>query len=215
MPFVPTDSIPGGKTQPPYGNSELWDDLEKLPPQDVASRSGASLELPNSGPFYTLDFLGTKYALDTGTRTIKAVSTENIPLEHQVSVVLLTYLIHSGKGPAPGLSLKEVGPFKLPLGDFFFKGPHELAHAPLEEAFGENPEKLLEIALSLGATRHHQGFKLQALPNAEVYVYLEPGDEEFPAEARFNFDSHIHYYLPLDAIFALVNCLSAVLVKKK
>ncbi|MDR2353160.1 MAG: DUF3786 domain-containing protein [Deltaproteobacteria bacterium] len=192
---------------------ELWEDLISLPPEKVALHSGAEL-LPDSKTF-KLFFLGGDYLVHTKERLI--VHPENRPaLDYQETVVLLTYLTISGSGPAPGLSGKEISPWGIPLGDFFFKGPHELAKAPLAQAFGKDAESLWRILASLGGNYHtDQSYRLKILPFVEVYIYLEPEDIEFPAEARFNFDSHIHFYLRLDGIFALINCLVKFLIHLK
>ncbi|MDR2198912.1 MAG: DUF3786 domain-containing protein, partial [Deltaproteobacteria bacterium] len=198
-----------------YSNLPLWEDLAALDPFRVAELSGAELGFEEGHPRYELDFLGGRYAFTPENRTVAAL-TGSGPPNYQRTIVMLSYLVNAGKGPAPGLSGDEVSPAALPSGAFFFKGPHELMKAPVAEAFGDAPEELVKVALALGAVPHRKlSFRLKALPFVEVYCHIEPADEEFPAEVRYNFDSNIHYYLRLDGIFALINCLSSLLVSMK
>ena len=196
-------------------NNPIWDDLSLLSPQTVAEHSGAILSYIDSKPVFTLRFLGADYKIKTGERLVEPPEG-GAPLEYQPVIVVLSYLVRAGRGPAPGLSGVETSPGMLPSGDLFFKGPHELMKAPVAEAYGDAPEELIEAGLSLGGARHGAfGFRLKALPSAEIYCYIEPGDDEFPPEVRYNFDSNIHYYLQLDGIFALVNTLGSLLISLK
>ncbi|MDR1165875.1 MAG: DUF3786 domain-containing protein [Deltaproteobacteria bacterium] len=198
-----------------YENHPLWEDLRAIPPEKVAERAGATFTLAGDKPVFRVNFLGGIHEINLQERAILAPPGYGAP-GYQDAVVLLSYLVASANGLAPGLSEKEVGPWGLPLGDFFFKGPHELAKQPLAEAFGEDPRALFQLAQSLGAEPHHQNaFRWKVLPFVELYCYLEEGDDEFPAEARYNFDSHAHYYLPLDAIFAMVNLVASFLISRK
>jgi hypothetical protein len=196
-------------------NSALYNDLSLLNPLEVKERSGAELSFVRDNPLYTIRFLGTDYTVDLKKRQVLAPVGASPP-DYQAMIVMVSYLVNSGKGLAPGLSGMEAPPYMLPSGDLFFKGPHELMKAPVAEAYGDDPEALIAAAVSLGAVPHRSlSFRLKALPFVEVYCYIEPGDEEFPPDVRYNFDSNIHYYLQLDAIFAMVNCLASLLVSLK
>jgi hypothetical protein len=209
MPIYEESQFQNFKTKP------LWEDLSALKPQTVSENSGCTLDFEINDPAYTLNFLGADYRIKPGKEFLEPLCPRRA-LDFQTGIVLLTYLVNSGKGPAPGLSGVEVSPFMLPSGDLFFKGPHELMKAPVAAAYGDSPESLLRVAASLGALPHHpNSFRLKALPFAEIYCYIDPGDDEFPPEVRYNFDSNIHYYLQLDGIFAMVNCLGSLLVSLK
>jgi hypothetical protein len=195
----------------------IWGDLLSLPPEETSSKAGASLSYDEKGhPIYSLALFGETYKVDVGGKKIIPPS-EDIALFFQELVSLSSYLISSHKGPAPGLSGIEIGPDAIPSGSFFFKGPHALPGAPLAKKYGDHPDKFREMALSWGAIAKtdYPGYKIRALPFAEIHFYLEPRDEEFEAEVRFNFDSNIIHRLPLDGIFALTNELARRLMGER
>ena len=195
-----------------FVNNPLWDDLSRLDPLRVKEHSGADLDFVQGSQVYTLRFLGTDYKIRLAEKIVESPKGSD-PLEYQPIIVMLSYLVRAATGPAPGVSGVETAPGMLPSGDLFFKGPHELMKAPVAEAYGGRPEELVSAGLSLGGEAHGPlSFRLRALPYVEIYCYIEPGDDEFPPEVRYNFDSNIHYYLQLDGIFALVNTLGSLLI---
>jgi hypothetical protein len=192
----------------------IWEDLSKLPPEETAKKTGTELNFENDKAIYSFPFFQEIYKLDTNLKLL--IAPKGAKSTFQELVTISSYFINTLKGPAPGISGKEVGPFTLPSGSFFFKGPHALPGSSLAEKYGEEPEKLKEIALKWGANPHTQnGYKIRVLPFVEIYFYLEPKDPEFEAEGRFNFDSHILYYLALDGIFALTNELTLRLLAQR
>ncbi|MDR1035524.1 MAG: DUF3786 domain-containing protein [Deltaproteobacteria bacterium] len=193
----------------------LWDDLSELDPASVAEKSGATARQEEGGTVYTICFLASDYEFRMGDR--KVTSPPGRPeLDYYPKIVLLAYLVQSAKGPSPGLAGRETGPHSLPWGDLFFTGPHELPKSQLATAFGDDPEALGRASGLVGAVPNGKlAWKARVLPNVEVYWYLEPADDEFPAECRYNFDANICYYLGLDMIFGLTNCLADSLVSLK
>jgi hypothetical protein len=195
--------------------SPLWDDIAALNPNTVSEKAQVSFTLYPNGPIYGLEFLQGVFTIDVAEKEINSPFEEHSPT-YQEQVVLLSYLINATTGPSPGIAGVEVGPFALPYGDLFFKGPHALPGPLIAGTYGADPAKLAKVALSYGAITHHtNGFRLKVLPYVELYFYLEPDDDEFPAEARFNFDSNINYYLALDGIFALSNIVADFLVSPR
>jgi hypothetical protein len=193
----------------------LWDELLAQDPESVAEKSGASLRLTDGGPVFTLELLGAPCELDGRSRTV--VSPPGRPeLDRNGRIVLLTYLTKSASGPAPGLADREVGPFALPSGQLFFRLHHELPHAPLARAFSDDPGALAMASEAVGARGHaNLAWRARVLPFAEIYWYLDPADDEFPAAARYNYDANIAFYLPLDAVFALTCMLANTLISLK
>jgi hypothetical protein len=192
-----------------------WDDLLALDPKAVADKSGAEIIDDGGSPAYAVSFLGGRYELRSSDRSV-TVPQGRPELGYMPKIILLAYLVLSTNGPSPGISGRETGPQSLPWGDLFFKGPHELPKRPLAEAFGEDLEALSKASEAVGAVPvSPNSWKVKALPNVEIYYYLEPPDDEFPAEARYNFDGNITYYLTLDMIFALSNHLCDMLVSLK
>ena len=124
----------------------------------------------------------------------------------QKAMVLLIYLTKAAHGGAPEPAGRLIGPKDIPGGAMFFRGPHKLATDPLEAAYGSDRRTLLDKAVSLGAVpADYALFRWRVLPNVEIGCYFEEADDEFPAMARFSFDAHAHYRLPLDALWALIN----------
>ncbi|MDR2461459.1 MAG: DUF3786 domain-containing protein [Deltaproteobacteria bacterium] len=195
--------------------SPLWDDILALDYKTICEKSEATLVQEGPSLKLRLNFLQGPFIVNPLERSISSPFQDHSP-DYQEQVVLLSYLINAAQGPSPGISGVEIGPFSIPWGDLFFQGPHALPGHLIAKAYGKVPEKLSKIALGYGAKVHHgNGFKLKVLPQVELYFYLEPEDDEFPAEARFNFDSNIIYYLALDGIFALSNIVADFLVNPR
>jgi hypothetical protein len=184
-----------------------WSDLIQLKPEQVVSLSGAQ----KSPEGYVLKFLGCDYNVNPATKTIVG-PPEHRPVTFVKTLVILTYLIKSAVGPAPGLFGQQVGAFEVPGGHFFFTGPHALPEAKLVAAFGDNPQALTQRALALGAvTDPPAAFRYRVLPNIEIGCFLNPADEEFPAQIHWTFDRNAHYYMPLDTLWGLINVVAAEL----
>jgi hypothetical protein len=219
--------VSGADCRQDFTKHLFWDDLAALDPAVVREKSGATVRETGKGPVYVLDFMAMPYELDLPARAIRApldaVTAQKTPATqdpqdpaYYTKAVLLSYLVKASSGPAPGLSGRELGPQSLPWGDLFFKGPHELPKAPLAKAFGDSPDALERASQAIGARSHGRlAWVARVLPFAEIYYYLEPADDEFPAETRFNFDANICYYLTLDVIFGLTNCLTDRLIALK
>ncbi|MDR1313751.1 MAG: DUF3786 domain-containing protein [Deltaproteobacteria bacterium] len=198
-----------------FSRHPFWEDLKALDPAVVAEKSGASFREEDGGIAYAVDFMGGEYELRTSDSSARS-PLGRAELAYYPKIVLLAYLVKSATGPAPGLAGKEVGPQSLPWGDLFFTGPHELPKKQLADAFGSDPGALARASEALGAaSRSGLAWKARLLPYVEVYWYLDPPDDEFPAGARFNFDGNICYYLTLDMIFGLTNYLADCLVSLK
>jgi hypothetical protein len=131
----------------------------------------------------------------------------------QKAMVLLIYLTQAAQGVAPEPAGRLIGAKEVPGGAMFFRGPHKLATEPLEAAYGANRQALLDKARSMGAAPAADAlFRWRVLPNVEIGCYFEEADDEFPALARYSFDAHAHYHLPLDALWALINVVTADLL---
>ncbi|MDR3203156.1 MAG: DUF3786 domain-containing protein [Deltaproteobacteria bacterium] len=188
----------------------LWDDLASVDPFRAASKAGGFY---NQGVF-TIDFLNAPYLIDTAAKCIVAPEgCSKVSLNK--SLVLLVYLFTCGKTEPPAPAGRLVGPMEIPGGAMFFRGPHALPTPPLAKAFGHNSQALTEKALALGAERESDPkalFKWQVLPKIEIALYFDEADDEFEAFCQYGFDAHIHFYLPLDAIWALTNVVTAELL---
>jgi hypothetical protein len=96
----------------------------------------------------------------------------------------------------------------------FFRGPHALPEEKLAARFGDDPRALTARAVELGAQEAPPAaFLFRVLPFVELGLYLNPADDEFPAQVQWTFDRHSHYYLALDGLWGLANLVAAELVQ--
>ncbi|MDR1310171.1 MAG: DUF3786 domain-containing protein, partial [Deltaproteobacteria bacterium] len=115
----------------------LWEDLAQVDPIRAAANAGASF----SQGLFVLDFLGAPFAIDTARRLVDGPS-DRLRADFQRALVLLVYLAHCGRNDPPDPAGHLVGPLEIPSGAMFFRGPHAISTAPLENAYGRDPGAL-------------------------------------------------------------------------
>ncbi|MDR2142348.1 MAG: DUF3786 domain-containing protein [Deltaproteobacteria bacterium] len=193
---------------PPIFCPVLWGDLADLEPKLVEWLAG--VELIRQG--YSINFLGQEHLVDLSQRQVVGPPSL-LPVGFVKTMIVLTYLAKSALGPAPGLAETQVGVMEIPGGSLFFRGPHALPEDKLIQAFGRDPAALTARALELGAkAAPPASFLFRVLPFVELGCYLDQADEEFPAQVRWIFDRHSHYYLALDGLLGLCQVLVGELV---
>jgi hypothetical protein len=179
----------------------LWDDLARTDALEAARFSGATYD---QGRF-TIDFLGAPFTVDTNERLVIGPPNRK-KADFQRAMVLVVHLAYCGQNKPPDPAGRLVGPLEIPGGAMFFRGPHAIATAPLEKAYGRAPEALAEKALSLGAEKSSDYlFKWRVLPKIDLACVIDPEDEEFQAQASYLIDAHAHFFMPLDAVWGLIN----------
>jgi hypothetical protein len=187
----------------------LWTDLAAIDPKLITSLAGAE-KAPGG---YKIQFLGAEHLVDQEKRLLLGPADRR-PIAFLKTMIVLSYLAKAALGPAPGLAGKLVGGFELPGGTLFFRGPHSLPTDKLIQAFGHNPEGLWPRAAEIGAQKAADGsLTYKALPFVELGFYLNPADEEFPAQVQWTFDRHSHYYLALDGLWGLAQVVAAELAR--
>lgn len=127
---------------------------------------------------------------------------ENDPLLTLAAVVYLKNV--NGVYPLGG---DIVGVADLKQGSFF-TGPHELRTASLLNRFGDDPEGFCRTGQSLEGhllDMADAAVRLLPFPRLPLYYLLWSGDEEFQPRLQVLFDRSIEFFLPADAIWALVN----------
>ena len=191
----------------------LWEQLEKLDGQQTAQR--AKCQYVTNQQRYITTLLNTGYVVNLADKEIFSVqdSSEQQPAEFLEQLCLLAYLINAKDLP---LTYKLVRAEALPGGQFFFRGIHSIPTEKLEEAFGEQPEALHQIAEQFGAKRCEFGdasIELYVLPRVPLTIVIWREDEEFDARASILFDQTAGAHLPLDALLAAVNLTVEALVK--
>jgi hypothetical protein len=121
------------------------------------------------------------------------------------SVVIVTYLAKADGTP---LSRDWVSEKMLPLGDAYFRGPHQIPFEMILGAFEENETAFAAQAERLGATAIDYGdfgVEIPALPMVPFRLGLWRSDEEFGAEGKVLFDRTADRYLILDGLLTLLN----------
>jgi len=191
----------------------LWEQLEKLDGQQTAQR--AKCQYVTNQQRYITTLLNTGYVVNLADKEIFSVQDPSEPqlAEFLEQLCLLAYLINAKDLP---LTDKLVRAEALPGGQFFFRGIHSIPTEKLEEAFGEQPEALHQIAEQFGAKRCEFGdasIELYVLPRVPLTIVIWRGDEEFDARASILFDQTAGAHLPLDALLAAVNLTVEALVK--
>jgi hypothetical protein len=94
----------------------------------------------------------------------------------------------------------------------FFAGPHELRLDPLIERFGHDLEAFRRAGEALQGNFMEMAdaaFRLLPYPRVPLYYLLWIGDSEFKPRIQVLVDRCIEQTLPADAIWALINRVSA------
>jgi len=191
----------------------LWEQLVGLDGYKTAQR--AKCQYLTNPERYVVTMLKTKYIVNPSDREISSVQLDSLPAEAGFleQLCLLAYLINAQDLP---LANKLVRAEALSGGQFFFRGIHSLPTEKLEQAFGEHPEALHQIAEKFGAKPREFGdasIQLYVLPRIPLTVVVWRGDEEFRARASILFDQTAAAHLPLDALLAAVNIAVDALVE--
>ena len=160
----------------------------------------------------SLDYLNRTYLIKYPEAAVTLEETE----EHitLVDKILLLHYVTQSKGtPLSGelISFKE-----LPEGTGYFPTFYARAIKPLVTYFGNEPERLPEMAELVGGRKADYGdvsVTVHALSMVPLTLVLWKGDAEFPAEGTIMFDRTITDYLPTEDIIILCQNTSWQLVK--
>jgi hypothetical protein len=191
-------------------NEGLWEQVVKQDGEQVARRAKCRyVEEPNR---CILVLLNKEYVVDLSNRRVLSAA-DGGPAGFGEELCILAYLINSKDQP---VSARLTPPERLPGGQFFFRGPHELPTRKLKEVFGESPERLYQVAAEFGAERREFGdasIELHILPRVSMTVVLWRADEEFAARASILFDETAAEQLALDALWMAAHLAVKALVE--
>jgi hypothetical protein len=191
-------------------NEGLWQQVVKQDGEQTARR--AKCRYVDESKRCILVLLNKEYVVDLSNRQVLAAA-DGSPAGFGEELCVLAYLLNSSDLP---IAEKLVPPERLTGGQFFFRGPHELPTRKLEEAFGERPERLYDVAAEFGAERREFGdasIELYILPRLPMTVVLWGADEEFGARASILFDETAAEQLPLDALWMAAHLAVKALVE--
>lgn len=190
---------------------EFWGDLQK---KEVVEVCNAALATPLPEDDISLRFLNEDLLVDVKNKCVMQYrnggwekSTDSM-LELVVLVYLLNVTYEGITNDIVGLKdLKEA---------HFFQGPHELRTGLLLERYGRDPEGFGKAAEFLGGKpvdMADTAYKLTPFPKVPLYYLLWVGDDEFEPNLSVLFDRSVERHLSADAIWGLVNLVSAMLAK--
>lgn len=185
-----------------------WEALARRDASEAAEAAGAARD---AGAFL-LPFLGRTLRVDPIGR---AVRFEDVPageVGYQRALIAVAYLGNALAAPPSGrwVTFRE-----LPGGDGFFRGPHSVATAKVEAAFGDLSTHLVDAGSRLGGSPCEgadEAVELPALPKIPLRVLLWRRTEEFPPRASLLVDARAHLHLALDVLWALSNVAISDLV---
>ncbi len=186
-------------------HEKLWEQLLQLDPQGTAKRvkCGYLKDLNQ----YCVKFMGIEYTVDIGEKQIFIGSEDGEPVGagFMEQLCILAYLIKSVKVP---LSKRLVTGDKLESGEFFFRGPHVIPTAKLEDVFGYNPDLIYSATNGMNAKKASFGdasVEVRVFDRLPVTFVVWGADDEFPARGSILFDQSATSHLPLDALLAAVD----------
>ena len=193
-----------------------WEKLSQLHPTDVCNRSEAIYNPAREG--FMLPVYNLRYLIVPKVKKILRVEPNDQTVEEDLSsffhLMVFVYLVEVRdiKSSHTWVSEKD-----LKGGSTFFRGPHSLDVAALENLHGRDPDAFLKAGRKLGGSEilyGDKGFALEVFPKVPVAYVLWKGDEEFPPRVGVLFDSTIQDHFTLDVIWCMVAETSRRLVER-
>jgi hypothetical protein len=177
--------------------TEMREALTQVPPQEIARRSGATLQ----GDRLYLSMLLQPYEIDVRSFVVRKADGGEVSSFYQS--LLLTYLRTADGTPLAGrwISFRE-----LPNGGFYHRAFQGYAPDRLTKRWGFDSDGFSGACLSLGGTRldlGDAGFSLRVLPRIDLAAVYWLGDEDFPSRASILFDAHAIRYMVTDGLAIL------------
>lgn len=201
--------------QPKHDAERLWLDrlepkvtalrteLRRQPPDDVARRSGATLD----GHRLRLTMLFDDFEVDT--TDYRVTRPDGSEVDSFLQSLVLTYLETADGGPPAG---RWVTFRDLPNGSFYNEafqayGPDRLAKRWQLDIAGFDA-----ACRGLGGTRADfgdAGFVFTVLPRVDMAAVYWLGDEDFASKASILFDANAHCFMVIDGLAILGSRLVA------
>ncbi len=182
-------------------------------PQEVSQKSGSILQTDSEGrESIRLDFLNRECRVGfPGGDVCYGQGKEKVPV--WTKILILHYLLTASGAP---LSERLITFKEIPSGAFYLPAFERRTKRLLVEAFGAQPERLLESASQFDGKVSDLGdlsVTIFALPRIPITLVLWRGDDEFPPEGNVLFDETIPHYLPTEDIAVLSQMLIINMIK--
>jgi hypothetical protein len=175
-------------------------------------KCGADYQRQDSSEIITLSYLNRPCQITLPTvLAIFSDTGDEIPLREKL--LILHYFINAKGIPLSHkvISFKELAGVKN-----YFRTFHKRAIQPLLNAFGTEPQKLVEAGKLFGGQKADYGdaaVTIDAFDRVPITYVLWQSDEEFPPEGNVMYDSTVTDYLPNEDIIVLSEILAWKLVK--
>ena len=175
-------------------------------------KSDTQYEIIDSKRVITTKYLNQLYLISLPDIEISPMgSEETIPLRDKI---LILHYLSQAKGTP--INNKIISYKELPEGRNYFPTFSKRAIKPILDHFGEEPERLVDVAAKFGGYKVDYGdvaVTINAFPRVPITFVLWKGDEEFPTEGNILFDSTIPDYLSTEDINVLCEAIAWRLVK--
>jgi hypothetical protein len=191
----------------------------KIAGERLAETKDIARQCRNSGTKYlpdeksiVIDHLNRSYKISLPGGEVSFVgSAEAVPVRDKI--LILHYFAHAKGTPLTGrlITYKE-----LQEGINYYPTFFKRAIDPIITNFKDEPEKLTEIAATMGGRKSDYGdiaVTITAFPNVPLTIVLWRGDEEFPVDGNILFDSTVADYLPTEDTTILCEIIAWRLVR--
>lgn len=184
------------------------DELARADIPEQSQRSGAQ-ELPDHKAVI-VTFISKPYQISLPDGAVTH-NSEEPPVGEKILV--LHYFLQAKDIALTNnlISFKE-----LPEGSGYFPTFYARAIKPLVKQFGNEPQRLLEVAKNFGGRPAGHGdasVTIDGFPKIPVTLALWRGDDEFPPEGTILLDSSVSRRLPTEDIIALCQTITWRLIK--
>jgi hypothetical protein len=182
------------------GKRELADKNPDL----LAGFSGTTIQRDEGGsPSLSLRFLGRQISIPWPELEIRTEDNSG-SLSIQQQILVFHYLLGAWRSSGVKITGDWIAYREVPDGRFYLDAFLKRAKNPLLQAFGGQPERLVELAKSgYEAGPFDQGdysVIVHPLPFVPLALVLWQGDEEFPPEGNILFDRSISSILSAEDI---------------
>ncbi|MDR7483978.1 MAG: DUF3786 domain-containing protein [Armatimonadota bacterium] len=181
--------------------------LRSQDPDRLAARAGA-VRLGDDR--LGLRCAGRDYVIHSSDGTV--LQADGSAAEVNVAILLLLYLLEATGRAMEG---RWISFEQLPGGPGYLASFRGRVVAPIQQAFGQHPERLLEAARGLDGEPMSLGdvaVRIPALPCVPIAYVLWRGDEEFSPSVSVVFDASVEGYLDAEVLTALAELVTRRLV---